>query len=508
MENNIYPEADLYDSSEFDEFQREYVNAPMRSDLELDLANEVERDDTQLNCANAQIRNNAEENSVNGGRRNQAPSIEYGKAVDCVNGKSLSEAEITRLNLLNQKYSHVVVGGKHKVASKIPCPHVGSELSLESIGDFKNHFLTEHRIAGLNVGDAWLRWSGKVFKSAGLNFCPEPERCPPEVYNLYEGFGVEVLLGDVEPYLFHLKHVICDGDQKAYDYLLSFLAHLVQKPMEKPGVAIVLKSVEGTGKGTFFEPLKRILGTHASQINGAYQLTGRFNSVVANQQLVFADEVDLTDPRTADKVKGLITEPRVCLERKGIDPIHMTSYSRFIFASNHEQVLRAGSRERRFLVLEPSAEYAQKREYFDHLWNWINANGPSYLLKYLIIYDISNFDPRRAPVTKALLDEKLQNLTPYQHYMFSELSKDSPFGGAVRLYTGDLVNNCKIWMEDSGYTVVIPQVRSAVGKLVQRMGIDRSGKHGRNAMYELPSTEEMQTSFARLLGHERLEIFD
>ncbi|ABG38856.1 hypothetical protein Patl_0325 [Paraglaciecola sp. T6c] len=186
----------------------------------------------------------------------------------------------------------------------------------------------------------------------------------------------------------------------------------------------------------------------------------------------------------------------------------MPSYTRFIFASNHDQVLKAGGRERRFLVLEPSAKYAQHKEYFDNLWKWINEGGANCLLHYLSQYDLNGFDSRRAPVTQALLDEKLQNLSPYQQFFRAELSNDRPFGGAVRLSTKDLVNNCRIWLEDNGYPVVIPKVRSSIGKLVQRMGIDRHGKHGRDAMYEFPSRSEMQTSFARLLGHEKDEIFN
>ncbi|MBU2877717.1 DUF5906 domain-containing protein [Aliiglaciecola lipolytica] len=428
--------------------------------------------------------------------------------INTVNGKSLTEDDLTKLRQLNKTYAHVVVGGKHKVASKIVCPTIGSTLSLESLADYKNRFLTEEKIAGLNQGEAWLKWKGKNYKPDGLNFYPSPELCPESVYNLYEGFAVAPKKGDIGIFLFHIQEVICSGDKKAYEFVLGWLAHLVQKPMEKPGVAIVLKSVEGTGKGTFFDLLKRILGTHASQVNGAYQLTGRFNSVVANQQLVFADEVDLTDPRTADKLKGLITEPRVCLERKGIDPVHMPSFTRFIFASNHDQVLKAGGRERRFLVLEPSSTYAQQENYFKPLWNWINEEGAAHFLHFLLKYDITEFDSRRAPITQALLEEKLHNLSPYQQFMLEELSKERPFDGAVRLSTKDMVSRCRIWLEDNGYQIAMPRIRSSIGKLIQRMRIDKHGKHGRDAMYELPSTSDMQNSFATLLGHEKSDIFD
>lgn len=470
--------------------------------------NETTRSYAEPVSVNGMMRNDADENSVNASMRINTQSCVDDDSLENINGKRLSGTELTRLFEFNKSFAHVLVGGKHKVASKVTCPQIGQDLCLESLGEFKNRFLTSEKIAGLNAGDAWLRWKGKIYNSDGLNYYPDPECCPGSVFNLYWGLSCAPYEGDVEPFLYHVREVICDGDSKAYNFLISWLAHMFQRPMEKPGVALVLKSVEGTGKGTFFEPLKRILGAHASQINGAYQLTGRFNAILANQQLLFADEVDLTDPKAADKLKGYITEPRVCLERKGNDAVQVANYSRFMFASNHDQVIRAGGRERRFLVLEPSSKHAQQHDYFSNLWEWIENEGPSHLLHYLLKYDISNFNPRKAPVTRALLDEKLHNLSPYQLFFMAELSKERPFDGAVRLATSDMVNKCRIWMEDNGFGVQLPRVRSALGKLIQRMGIDKQGKHGRNALYELPDRVEMQTCFARVLGQDREEIFD
>ncbi|MFW8303966.1 primase-helicase family protein, partial [Klebsiella pneumoniae] len=67
------------------------------------------------------------------------------------------------------------------------------------------------------------------------------------------------------------------------DYLLQWMAHLIQRPEEKPSVAVVMKSVEGTGKNTLVRPLLQILGPYAAQINGIRHLTGRFNSTLANK---------------------------------------------------------------------------------------------------------------------------------------------------------------------------------------------------------------------------------
>jgi len=223
---------------------------------------------------------------------------------------------------------------------------------------------------------------------------------------------------------------------------------------------------------------------------------------------VFADEVDLTDPRTADKLKGMISEPRLSMERKGIDPIQVPNFCRFMFASNHETVIKAGNRERRYLVLEPSNKYAQNTDYFNYLWSWINADGAVYLFDYLLNYDLSNFAPRKAPITAALLEEKKANLTPYQEFMFSELNQEKPFDGMCRIETQQMTKKCLYWLETNKYQMTEPRVRSGIGKLLSQMGIAAKGKSGRGAFYELPDDSVFREKFSSLLGHTQHEIFD
>ncbi|HFL4350909.1 TPA: primase-helicase family protein, partial [Escherichia coli] len=118
----------------------------------------------------------------------------------------------------------------------------------------------------------------------------------------------------------------------------QWMAHIIQKPDEKPSVAIVMKSVPGTGKGTTVKPLLQILGQYAAHINGAGHISGRFNSILANKLLVFADEVTIHKPSEADRLKAIISEPTFNLERKGIDAEPMPNFARLIFASNSTQV--------------------------------------------------------------------------------------------------------------------------------------------------------------------------
>jgi putative DNA primase/helicase len=206
----------------------------------------------------------------------------------------------------------VIVGRRY-------CQVQGQVFTFESPAEFKKKFLHEKKISGKNRGQAWLEWPGKNIKLGGTGFFPDTKKCPPDALNFFRGLQVKPMAGDVKPYLDHLKHVICAGHEPSFHYLIGWMAHLFQKPDIKPSVAVVLKSVEGTGKGTMAEPLLRILGAHGNKTNGAYAIAGRFNGTVANRLMIFADEVDLTDKHVADRLKGIVSETTVNMERKGLE---------------------------------------------------------------------------------------------------------------------------------------------------------------------------------------------
>ena len=315
---------------------------------------------------------------------NENPQIDLGD--DCtqeINGKQLTQDEMSILLKMNKEYAHTSIGSKNMVISRRTNAIKHVTHHFEPIQEFKNRFLHQPKIAKLNMGEAWLCWPDKRYYPDGIAFYPNLNECPKTQYNMFNGFALKPIDGDVSTFIRHVENIICAGDKVASNYLIKFFAHLIQKPQEKPSVAIVMKSVEGTGKGTLMQPILSILGDYASQTNGAYLVTGRFNSTLANNLLVFADEVDLTDKRTADKLKALISEPTMQLERKGIDPVVMGNFLRFVFATNMPTVLRAGSRERRYLVLQPCSLKAQDKEYFNDYYDWLNSGGANQLLHFL-----------------------------------------------------------------------------------------------------------------------------
>ncbi len=261
------------------------------------------------------------------------------------------------------------------------------------------------RIVKKPLAQIWLQHSLRrqyeniVFKIGGDK---------PTEYNLWRGLsGPEAKEGQWPHIEYHLKEVICSNDPQTYPYLIQWLAHLLQKPQEKPGVAPVMRGKRGVGKGVFANNIVRELigGRSFVGVEKPEHLAGRFNQHLAHALVVFADEAFFAgDHREQKAINNFITEPRILLEPKGIDVFEVDSYHRVIMASNEWHVVNAGKNERRFLLLDVSDKHMQDPKYFTPLVSAIGVELPAFRW-YLEHLDLSDFDPRNAPKTKGLAEQ-------------------------------------------------------------------------------------------------------
>ncbi len=427
-----------------------------------------------------------------------------------INNQVISDSELNLLEQINEKYAHVVIGAKHKIMVFKPCAVDGKRMTFESVQDFYNYFAHLPKIAGLNQGKAWFNWQAKRFYADGVGYYPNHQQTPPGAYNAYQGLGVKPLAGEVTLILNHIHQVLCAGDSIASSYFIHWLAHIVQKPEQKPTVAILMKSAEGTGKGTLFKLLKKMFGVNALQVNGSEQITGKFNGLLAGKLLMLGDEVDLTDKKIFNKAKGLISEQTFNMELKGIDAQPVPNYARFIFAGNHSRILRAGIRERRFLVIEPSSCKIDDHDYFKRLNEFIDqGQAAQYFLEHLLHIDLSEFKPFKAPTTKGLIDEKLQNLPPVLAFLHDELSKEKPFANAARIYTSETISQYRHWCETNDIAMTVNTARTQIGKTFSAIGLRVLGRsnRGQGKYYELLNSNDLKEKLAKYLGHKTEDIF-
>ena len=132
------------------------------------------------------------------------------------------------------------------------------------------------KLTPVSIADLWLNSSDRR-QYKGIVFDPS-QKYIPDYYNLYRGLAINrcrVLETDGN----HIYYIICDSDDESFRYLMAWMARMVQDPGGKrPGVVIVLRGKQGTGKGCFVTNFGAIFGSHFLHIISYTLVSGRFNS--------------------------------------------------------------------------------------------------------------------------------------------------------------------------------------------------------------------------------------
>ncbi len=231
--------------------------------------------------------------------------------------------------------------------------------------------------------------------------------------NLWQGFATEPKQGKAGRMMTHLHTVICRGDEGNFHYLLGWMAHLVQRPWEAPGVVVVLRSSrEGTGKTTVIGWLAEMLGLHGLMLSEPTQLLGRFNSHLETLCFVGLNELGWAGDKDATaKLKSIITDPTITIERKHGGVYSVPNVLHIMASSNNDWVVPAGDRARRFFVLDVDPSRTDDTAYFNALHTEAQNGGVAALMHYLLGFDLAKVNLRAVPVTDALREQQELSLS-------------------------------------------------------------------------------------------------
>lgn len=249
-------------------------------------------------------------------------------------------------------------------------------------------------------------------------FNPNPEYEPnPRFYNYFTGFDwnknncIENK-ENIQPFLDHLKNRLCSGNEEYYNYLIQWMAHLIQFPHKKAGVALVMKSKPGAGKGIVVNKLMNIMGLkYFAQPSDQNDVLGNFNGILKGIMLLYLDELSWGgDKSAAGKLKKIITETMMSINQKNIATYMIDNYMNTIISSNEDWVIPAIPGERRFFVLQVSDELSgsvslEKKKIIDEILNC----KPEHLGHFLYNLDLSDFNIRKVPLTEALHEQQVNS---------------------------------------------------------------------------------------------------
>jgi len=428
------------------------------------------------------------------------------------NGKLLEE--------LNQKFAIVPTGNKFTIVNETE-----NETMFLAPSDFRlalqNRFATDSSgkfPKQVQASTLWLKHpERREYKS--VDFIPI-EETPYGVFNMWKGFAVKPKGGLEDIPLFHelIDEVICSGNEQWALYLWGWLAHMVQFPKEKPGVAVVLRSdAQGVGKSRFAEYVGSLLGRHFRTVTHGRHIHGNFNSHLKDTLMLFGDEaVWGGDRRTESILKQLITEPNMIIEMKGKDVFEVRSYLRLMLATNSEWAAPVGLTDRRYFVLNVSNSRKNDHNFFKRLIYEQNHGGIEALLQVLMDFDLSDFEVRNIPETPARLDQKFLSMEPIEKWWLEILSnEDFLIGGKIldfddmnRVAKADLLysfNEHTKAYKPNHRNWEARRLCSQFKKLVPFAMDKRRGSGPRE--YEFPSLNECKLYFAEMYSLDT-EIFE
>jgi hypothetical protein len=338
-------------------------------------------------------------------------------AMEAFNAKNLEEN-----NAFFQDYYICLLGGKATILSKTDQTIMMDRRSASDL--WENKRLVQSKIMRNKKGgntyieyddsafDAWFSSTNERYY--GLLYDPElPQGSVglrgKKYWNNWKGWAYDPdENGNCDLYLKHIFENICSENEDAFEYILDYLAIIVQNPKLKIGHALVLKSTQGTGKGEFVYHFMRLFGDSAIEINDAGILTREFNGILANKLLIYADESFFSgDIKSWGALKNVLTSQQLTIRYLYKEGIKTENYLHCIFSTNNDYSFPVEIGNRRAVCIKVGVGHRNDRAYFAAIREQLdNCNGYGKLL-----YILQNREIKRDwSITPAFDDSNQVNL--------------------------------------------------------------------------------------------------
>ena len=348
--------------------------------------------------------------------------------------------------------------------------------------------------------DAWLR-DPEARTLKDLVFDPaRPPGLHQNTWNNWPGIAAARLVSeshtnnniDITPILDHVYHILCDGHVQHAEWLLDYMAAIVQRPWQKTMVAIVFTGLQGAGKNTLLDFFReRILGP---DITAQFQdpnrgLLDKFGSLHEHRIFLQIDEADdrLAKPATENALKHLITGDATPIRRLFADHAFVPNYANLVLTTNGVCPIHLPAFDRRFVLFHVSPARVGDHAYFDRLHRTLADPAVARAFyDFLLARPVSPEDAlfqKTRPLTQYYLDcraraidpakcflSAIVNQRPYTEVFASDLYAD--YLGFVRDTHSQNNNKLLNLMHFSALVQAVPGVRKRRTRAGMVYGLD------------------------------------
>lgn len=322
----------------------------------------------------------------------------------------------------------------------------------------------------------------------------DPTFAKAHKFNLFRGLAFSTIdqfvvdYSKVQPFVDHVKVVMANGDEEGGQWLLSWMAHIIQYPGKKPGSACVFRGSQGTGKTLCWEIYGMLVGSKlVSTVDSMHAVIGKFNSTTANKLLVVVDETCAGDDVAGSyKLKAMITSNKRVYERKFVDAIFVKAYDRFVFLSNHDHPVRVETTDRRYACFDVSDTYLDNHGYFENLAAiYKEQDNLNHLFHYFYQFRIRDnpIPTILRPLDSSMRQELQVNARDTMNNFLMDLGNESEYIDDLLVHgqfftTSELFRRFQHWCEVQGHGNRQHSTMTALGMKLRKIGLPRRKTRG------------------------------
>jgi hypothetical protein len=207
---------------------------------------------------------------------------------------------------------------------------------------------------------------------------------------------------DAMDYVNELLNIISNNNLEVREYVVKWLAHMLQKPYDLPKVSLVFSGAKGCGKDTLFDFLgKWVIGDSYYHNNTkTSSIFEKHSTECMSKVLVKLEEADRNAClESANALKSMISSEKMNFNPKNKAGVVIPNYMRMVLTVNQAIPVDLSQGERRFMISNCLTHRIRDFDFWGKLHtSLMNANAGRVVAGWLLSVDLSGFNPLSYPV--------------------------------------------------------------------------------------------------------------
>ena len=379
-------------------------------------------------------------------------------------------------------------------------------MSKQSIKTSYEHLIYEKinkdgNIIEENFINSWLSNNPQQRCYDDIGVYPNESKCPKNIFNMWRKFPMEFITdyeykeNELQSILNHIK-ILSGNNEEVYNYFIKWIAQMIQYPEVKSNCPTLI-SEEGAGKGTLMKLMCKMLGSSKvfETTQPSRDVWGDFNGRMCNTFLINLNELSKKETTECEgKIKGLITDPKLTINNKGVNQYDIISYHRFIATTNNQEPIKTTQDDRRNWVVRSSDEKCGDKEYFNYLHNILeDENVVKTCYEYFkSIPDMDKFNLLPLPKTDYHNNLKKLSDNPIEMWLESFTLKNFD-KEEVELIGSETCKLFKEWCQENDIKYEIDSKKLGVRLSLLKINGIKKGRHtnkGETKIYCIPELKK------------------